>query len=241
MSKFTSDEVVHAGGIRTNTSTPEASLGQKAIDSGGRTFRYVQAGDTALVVGKLYDGPANATDNANIAVVKGTAGESEITVTLGSTAATVNQYAGGVVVINDVTGEGQTFTIKSHPAADASASLVLTLDDDETVVTALDTDSQATLIPNQYKAIVIHAASEAGAPVGVAVTAITAEFYGWIQTRGPVSCLHDATPAEIGEGVDASTTTDGSVTESVAPLLQVGVALVQGVSTEYNPIFLTLD
>jgi len=241
MSKFTTDEAIHSGGIRQNTSTQEASLGQKAVDSGGRTYRYVKAGGTALVVGKLYDGPAAVANHTNVTAVLGTAGAKQITVTLGATAATADQYAGGVIVVNDVTGEGQTFTIKSHPAAALSTDLVLTLDDDETIVTALDTTSQATLIANQYSGLIIHAATETSIPVGVAVTAITAEYYGWIQTRGPVSCLHDATPAEIGEGVDASTTTDGCVTESVAPLLQVGVALVQGVSTEYNPIFLTLD
>jgi len=241
MAQFTHDMAAIPADIRSNSSVQEAPLGAKVVTPNGDAYRYVQAGGTALVPGKLQDGPANATDNANLAVVLGTSGENEITVTLGSTAATANQYAGGVVSINDEAGEGYTYTIKSHPAADASANLVLTIDDNEPIVTALTTSSQATLVPNQYMDVIIHAASETGVPVGVAVTAITAEYYGWIKTRGLVSCLHDATPAEIGEGVDASTTTDGCVTESVAPLLQVGVACVQGVSTEYNPIFLTLD
>ena len=241
MAKFTTDSGVAPRGIRSNSAVQEMSLGTKVVTPDGRAFRYVQAGAAALVPGKLQDGPANNTDNANIAVVLGTAGATAITVTLGSTAATINEFAEGVIVINDEDGQGYTYSIKSHPAADAAADLVLTLDSDEPIVTALTTSSQATLVPNQYKDVIIHAASETGVPVGVAVTAITAEYFGFIQTRGTVACLHDATPAEIGEGCDASTTTDGCVAESVAPLLQVGVACVQGVSTEYNPIFLTID
>jgi len=241
MARFTQDAATAPRNIRSNSSVQEAALGTKIITPDGRAYRYIQAGGTALVPGKLQDGPANATNHANIAVVSGAAGALEIVVTLGATAATANQYAGGVIVINDEDGQGYTYSIKSHPAAALSTNLTVTLDDDEPVVTALTTSSQATLVANQYKDVIIHAASETGVPVGVAVTAITAEYFGWIQTRGPVSCLHDATPAEIGEGVSASTTTDGCVTEQVTPLSEVGVACVQGVSTEYNPVFLVMD
>lgn len=217
-------------------------LGAKYVDNNGNVYRYVKAGGTALVPGKLQDGPADIGNHTNIAVASAAAaGVKTVTVTLGATAATANFYAGGKLVVNDVDGQGFTYTVKSHPAADASASLVVTLDDDEPIITALTTSSQVTLVPNQYGGVVIHAASEAGVPVGVAVTAVTASYYGWIQTKGIVSCLHDATPAEIGEGVSASTTTDGCVTEQVTPLSEVGVALVQGVSTEFNPIMLSLD
>jgi len=115
------------------------------------------------------------------------------------------------------------------------------LDEDTPVVTALTTSSQATLVPNQYKGIIIHAATETGIPVGVAVTNITAEYYGWIKTRGPVSCLIDASPADIGQQVDASTTTDGSATLGTVGTAAIGYALASGVSTEYNPIFLTIS
>ena len=240
--KFTQDAATAPNNVRSNSSVMEGSLGTKIVTPDGRVFRYVKAGGTALVPGKLYDGPASISNHTNIAVASAAAAAAtSVTVTLGATAATANQYAGGVLVVNDAAGEGFTYTIKSHPAAALSASLVLTLDEDEPIVTALTTSSEVSLVPNQYKDVVIHAASEAGIPVGVAVTAVTAEYYGLIQTRGSVSCLHDASPAEIGEGVDASTTTDGSVTESVAPLKQVGTAMVQGVSTEYNPVFLCLD
>jgi len=242
MAKFTQNAVTVPSNIRGNSSVQECALGTKIVTADGRAFRYVKAGVTALVPGKLQDGPAMIANHTNIAVAAAAAaGALTITVTLGNTAATANQYAGGIVSVNDADGEGYSYTIKSHPAADASASLVITLDDNEPIVTALTTSSEVTLVPNQYNGVVIHAQTEAGASVGVGVTAITAAYFGWIQTRGPVSCLHDSSPAEIGEGVSASTTTDGCVTELAAGLTAIGTAMVQGVSTEYNPIFLQLD
>ena len=240
--KFTQDAAASPSDLRSNSAVQECDLGTKVVTKDGRAFRYVKAGGTTLVIGTLLDGPATVAHATNIAVAAAAAiGASSVTVTLGATAVVKNQYAGGVLVVNDEAGEGYTYTIKSHPAADASASLVVTLDDNETIKIALTTSSEVTLIPNQYNGVVIHAQSEAGASVGVCVYPITTLYYGWIQTRGPVSVLHDGSPAEIGEGISASTTTDGCVTELAAGLTAIGTSLVQGVSTEFNPVFLMID
>jgi len=242
MAKFTADAATFPVDIRSNSAVQECALGTKAVTQDGRTFRYVKAGGTALVVGKLYDGPANVGNHTNIAVASAAAaGATSVTVTLGATAATANQYAGGTLIVNDAAGEGQTFSIKSHPAADASASLVLTLEDDEPIVTALTTSSEVSLIPNQYNGVIIHAATETGIPAGVAVTAVTATYFGWIQTRGPVSLLSDASISELGSAVAASATTAGSATVGTGALAPIGFQLTTGVSTEYNVVFLQLD
>ena len=241
MAKFTNENGVASGGIRTNSATQEMTLGTKVCASGGRVYRYVKAGGTALVAGKLYDGPARVTNHSTCAVVTGTAGDTELVVTLGATLATEDHYAGGIVNVYDEDGQGQTLSIKSHPAADSGANLTITLDDDEPIVTALTTSSQVQLVPNQYKSVIIHAASETGLPVGVAITAITACYYGFIQTRGPVSVLADSSPAALGQQVDASTTTDGAVTLGTVGTAGIGYSYIQAVSTEYNPIFLMLS
>lgn len=232
---------VFSGDLRQNTETQEHSLGAKANGVDGSVYRYVQAGATALVPGKLYDGPAEVANHQNVACAVAAAGALEITVTLGATDATANQYAGGVIVINDVDGQGFTYLIKSHPAAAGTATCAITLDESTPVVTALTTNSQATLVPTQHKGVIIHAATETGIPVGVAVTAITAEYYGWIKTRGPVSLLMDAAAGDVGKSCGASTTTDGSGTANDGTLREIGASLATGVSTEYNPVFLTID
>src|SRR3990167_1572884 len=136
MAKFTQDAATVPSNIRGNSSVQECALGTKIVTSDGRAFRYVKAGATALVPGKLQDGPATVANHTNIAVASAAAaGATTVTVTLGATAATANQYANGVLAVNDVDGEGYTYSIKSHPAADSQASLVLTLDDNEPIVT----------------------------------------------------------------------------------------------------------
>lgn len=219
----------------------EADLGMKMSVNDGRVFRYVKAGATALVAGKLQSAPASVANHTNIAVAAAAAaGASAITVTLGATLASANQYAGGIIVINDANGQGFSYSIKSHPAADASASLVLTLDDNESIQTALTTSSEASLVHNQYNGVVVHATTEIAAPVGVPLIDLTASSYGWIQTRGAVSCLIGATTG-IGLSVAASDTREGAVEVGDGVLGPVGYAIAAGVDTEYNPIFLTID
>lgn len=240
--KLTHDLIATPAGIFRESATQETNLGAKIVTADGSVYRYVKAGATALVTGKLYDGPANVGNHTNIAVAAAAAaGATSITVTLGATAATANQYAGGYVVVNDEAGEGYAYRIKSHPAADASASLVLTLEQGEAIQVALTTSSQVTLVPNQYNGVIIHASTETGIPVGVAVYPITATYYGWVKTRGVASTLSDASPAGVGEAVCASATTAGAVTKLAVALCPIGYALAQHVSAEYNPTFLTID
>jgi len=242
MARITSNPAVASNGnIFSASTTQEMDLGAKMVTADGSVYRYAKVGAAALVAGKLYDGPAEVANHQNISCAVASAGATSITVTLGATAATANQYAGGYIVINDVDGQGYTYGIKSHPAADGSATLVLTLEDGETVQEDLTTNSQATLVPNQYNGIIIHAATETGVPVGVAVGDIAAGSYCWIKSRGTASVLQDAAAADVGKSVGASTTTDGSVTANDGTLREVGVMLATGVSTEYNPVFLTID
>jgi len=226
--------------IWENSSTQQHKLGTKAETADGRVFRYVKAGATALVPGKLYDAPATAANHSNIAVASAAAiGATTVTVTLGATAATANQYSEGYLVVNDATGEGYTYQIKSHPAADASASLVLTLEDP--IKVALTTSSEVTLVHNQYNGVVIHATTEVSISVGAAVQAVTATYYGWLQTRGVCSLLCNATTG-IGLGVAASDTTNaggGEISDGI--LTDIGYQVAAGVATEYNPVFLNID
>ena len=79
-----------------NAGTPQ--LGVRAVTGDGREFHYVQAGGTALVPGKLQQASAQVANHQNLTPTAATAvGDTSITVTLGGTAATANQYLGGWV------------------------------------------------------------------------------------------------------------------------------------------------
>lgn len=222
--------------------------GERFDASDGREFVIVQNGTVALTAGKLIQSAPIVANHQNIAVAayspaSSTVPYTTVTVTLGATAATVNQYAGGFVVVNDNAGEGQTLKIASHPAADASANLVLTLED--TAVTALTTASEVCLLPNPYVGVVINPTTATNTPIGVTVSAIaasvasTTNVFGFIQTKGPVSALADQAIG-VGLGISPGTSVAGSVVVTAATLANIGRALQAGVDTEYRAVYIDL-
>lgn len=230
-------------GILQTSSSQKFPLGEKAETSDGRVFRYAKAGSSAIAAGKLQLAPAPKTNHHNIAVAAAAAvGATSVTVTLGATAAVANEYAEGLLVINDVDGEGQAYKIKSHPAADASASLVVTLSDP--IATALTTDSEACLVHNPHNGVV-EGTSSTQQPVGIPLVAIAAGEYGWLQTKGVAPALADET-LNLGALLTAGTSTAGAVEEMDDLSTNVtdnfiGHAIVAGVADDYRPINLTIE
>jgi hypothetical protein len=236
--KFTGSVVVHSGDITENSSVQNHPLGSMAITDDGRIFRYCKAGGTTLVAGKLQQAPAIVANHQNLACTAASAGATSVTVTLGATAATANQYAEGYLVINDVDGEGYTYKIKSHPAADASATLTLTLEDP--LFEALTANSEACLIANPYNGVIVAPASASSSAVGVALKEITNGQYGWLVTHGVTSCLSDGA-VSVGAALSPSNAVAGAVESGVIGQGVVGQALQAGVDTEYRAVFITID
>lgn len=222
------------------SSTQELPLGTIGMTKDGRAYRYAQAGGTALAAGKINVAATQVANHENIAVADAAAvGDTEITVTLGATAASANDYAGGYAVVNDAAGEGQAYAISGHPAADASASLVLKLTD--AVETALTTSSEVSLIKNPWKDVVVSVADQADMAVGVAPIAVTAEYYFWCQTRGVCSALADETLA-VGKALTIGSSVVGALeVVDTAGEPQIATAIQAGVDTEYRAVYLQID
>lgn len=248
-----------------NTST-DASLatlvGAKFDSSDGREFVLVQNGGTALVAGTLIMGPKPIANHQGLAVTAfsaaTTSAKATVTVTLGATLATANQYAQGFAIVNSGTGIGQTLKISSHPSAALSTSLVVTLEDNPLV--ALDTTSTICLRLNPYGTqngttfatsgvIITDHTAPTGKILGVALYAIPATTatvlsYGLIQCAGTVACLNDAgTVVGASGGLDVmpSSNTDGAVmTYVVATGSRIGTSTQTGVTTEAREITLQL-
>lgn len=220
------------------------NLGEKVAVADGRVFRFAKAGGSNISLGKLQLAPAPKTNHHNVAVASAAAlGATQVTVTLGATAATANEYAEGYLFITDAAGEGGSYKISGHPAAESAASLTVTLFD-PIVATALTTSSEATLIHNNYNGVV-EGTSSTQLPVGIPLVSISSGDYGWLQTRGHVPALADEN-LTLGAWLTAGTSTAGAVEELddvTAPVtdIAIGWATVAGVDTEYRPIFLTLD
>ena len=223
----------------TESATALFPLGSKLI-YGDRTFRYAFT-NGAVTAGKLLQTAAAVANHRDIAVqAAASAGDTAVTVTLGSTAATLNQYADGYLHINDVAGQGQLLKIASHPAADASANLVVTLYD--AVTTALTTSSKADLIENPYANVIVAPTAETGAVAGVTTIDTADNRFFWAQTSGPCSVLTDGTIV-LGHTVQRSDNLAGSVeAKADASLLEnVGACMVVNGNTDNSVIMLNIE
>ena len=127
------------GWEKVQTSDQRHKLGTRMVFDDGRAFRYVEVGAADIAAGAVVQAAAGvANHDMDLAIATASSGATAVTVTLGATAATKNQYKDGYIYINDGgTGEGHVYKIKSNPAADGSATLALTLDEEEGIVTAL--------------------------------------------------------------------------------------------------------
>ena len=224
------------GGV-TPTAASDASpttlAGARFSSADGREFVLVLNGAVALTAGKLVQAPASVGANhTGLACATAAIGATSITVTLGGTAATANQYAGGYAVVSAGTGIGQTLRINSHPAqTSTSGTLVLTLEDPLSVATAVS-DSKVSLTLNQHKDVVISPTTATGASVGVTLYPIPAASYGFLVKRGPVAVLNDSGTA-IGLDVMPSSSVAGAVvTYVVATRNRIGTSTVAGENTK---------
>ena len=243
--------------FKTSTDTSLATMVGSKFDSvDGREFVLVQNGGVALVAGNLIQGPVSiGANHTGLAVVSNVViGAKAITVTLGGTLATANQYQGGFAVVSAGTGLGQTFRIASHPAGTLNGNVVLTLED-AVLVALASADSKISLTLNPYgsmygtdvttSGVVISPTTATGPSIGVTISPIpastaTVPSYGLIQTKGPVACLNIGNTA-IGLDVMAGSGTAGSVITYIAATRnRVGTATVAGENAKAQIINLQL-
>lgn len=250
-----------ATSVSTGTGIVDTSLstmvGQRFTTNDGRELVLVANGATALAGGVLVQSPAIVAGHQTLAMTvpstaPATAGTYLVSVTNGATVINENYYAGGYLIVKDGTGIGQTLRIKSHPGAAASSACVITLED--AIVTTLDATSVVNLIANPYSGAIIAPTTATGNVIGVSLyplaastaptwnattgvkTAAGTQQYGFIQTKGIVSCLSDANVATVGLGLMRSTTTAGTVAVRTATGADVGIALQTTISAKAGAI-----
>lgn len=229
-----------------STTQGAAALGQIADTDDGRRFRYGKAGAVALAPGKMNDGATVVANHVNLVTAAAAAiGDTQVTVTLGGTAATLDQYAGGMLWCNATsTGLGIGYLIKGNPAqTTTTGNLTVTLV--EPIQVAITTSTKTSLFPALYNGAVItpSAANAGGPPIGVFTgSSLPIANYGWFQVGGPCPLLSDATVYTLGEEVSqAASGVAGSGSLKVATLPTYGIAMQLGVSGQYQLVNLTLN
>lgn len=235
-----SEMILTASNFRETSSAKQHPLGTKARDVFGRVYRYVKAGASNLAAGKLVVNADSDTDGTNKTVARTyAAGATEIIVDAGGAIA-ANAFEDGTLTVNDATGEGVTCFVAGNTVTTGAAEMTVYLKEPMPVALTIDV-SEVTLQKSPWDEVVISATDQADMPVGVPNVAITASEYGWVQTRGSCAVLWDEAVAK-GLAVTIGTGVAGAV-EALdgAGEVQVGVAQMAGVDTEYQPAFLMID
>ena len=209
---------------------------------GDRVFRYGKAGGVALTAGKVVQTAVGTkADHQDLAPTANVAiGEYAISVETAGTDLTLNQYAGGYLYVNDVTGEGQCLKIASNPVHDHSSdpSVIITCYD--ALATAITTSSKVSLIADPWSGLLVAPAAETGAAMGVPIVDMALSAYGWFQTYGPAAVLTVGTIV-LGHNVVRSATVAGGVAPATSDILDiVGTCMLVDVTTDYSLIKLNI-
>jgi hypothetical protein len=184
--------------LSANESVQSAPLGSIVFDEYGSEYRYVQNGEasTAFARGKVAMQEA-ATDVDTVS-----SSTDLLSITNSGSTWTAGQFSGFQVYVNDGTGEGQLRYIIGNSADTLFLQLALT--------TALAVADSDILIFNPF---VVNLATASGqtVPMGVAIGAITAGYFGWLQITGVAEVLVGAGVAVANLAVKMGDDTAGQV------------------------------
>jgi hypothetical protein len=205
-------------GLFEESSTQKHRLGSIRRLDDGREFIYCKMGAVAGVAGRLYQGVvADIANHANLAVANANIGDRQANVTMGDTTAanTANAFAEGYLHVNTGASNGMAYKIKSHPAIAANAAGIFTLYDKIRSANFAAATTKVSLTKHPCKAVIVHPSPPTSALVGVCTFPVTANYFAWLQKKGPCPVEIEVAVA-AGADVFASNAADGTVTCAVA-------------------------
>ena len=224
---------------KVQTSAQKHKLGTRAVLPDGRVFYYAKEDGTGIAsAGFIVDGVGlvAAHDMDCTATAAHSVGDTTISIEVPTTDLTKNQYADGYLVFNDDGGEGEVYRIKSHPAHDASDdnTVIITIDEEDGIRTALTTSTEAQLVYNPYTNIKLidGDGTQTTGPLGVTTIPVTASYYCWIQTSGISSvAVSGTTVMVLGDAIEVSQVNGQSGTATLhdssgaTDLMPIGTAM----------------
>lgn len=239
--QLTGPVLAAAQGIFSESSAALHQVGAYIETASGRGFRYTKVGATALVAGKLYQAAAEDTTNQqSLTCAVNSIGDTSVVTTTTVTLA-VNLLAGGLLtVISASTGAGFGYKIKGNTVA---AGVVTTFTLEDPIIVATTGTVIVDVAPNPYNGVVITPAGSAtSAAVGASVYNVTALYYGWLQTHGPAPILCSTTITVGNSVTPINATAAGAATVATNGVkAPIGYALTGIATTDYGPIFLTIN
>jgi hypothetical protein len=232
-----------AQGLYDVSSTKLHTLGAIRETEDGRRFRYGKAGATMVAGGATQAAAATANHVAQqqTSGAANAAGATSVTVYVGATAVTANQYDDGYLVVYRA-GSGTAglyYPIASHTTSSAgSETITVTLK--EPLKLATYTDDYFSLFCNPWSAVAV-GTEVAVFPTGMAMYAASSGQYLWFQTGGFCTQKGGDTAA-VGMMMTTGTTDYTTLAMAAYTSPQIGaIYSTAAVSGYFTPIFLTID
>jgi len=210
---------------------PAFTIGEKAMTPDGREWVYVKA-ESALAKGSVAV-PSAVTAVDTVSSSTDALGRI-IYITKASAGWTPGQFADGIGVVDDGTGVGQTFKIRSNTAdtlilyPETALTTALAVADSDITIRTLNLVAKAAITDKVQSA------------QGIAQVAFAANDYGWILKRGPGSVLAGEVLV-VGKSFVTGDDTTGQVvkgTTAKGPFDEqaLGYALVANAAVDQNAL-----
>ncbi len=211
-------------------------------------LRYIEYGGTTKSADVLQAEAPDAAHDDLTAGVDGSVGGVAASFVAGSKVINIsdtitlvlNEYAGGLMTMEDVTGEGYAYLIESHDAPASDALFIIK----HGLAVAIAADTTISLTKSKYKEVIIQPVTHTAITVGVGVAVGADGSFGWMYTAGIVPVRTEG-GITIGHAVRVSETTAGAVAlldfdeADDANLGQLGNCVNVGATTETSVIELT--
>ena len=170
-------------------------------------------------------------------------GVKDVTVTLSTDAATLNQYAGGWLAVSDgggSIGQGHMYKIVGNDVGGAGSTCVLHLERGLTL--AWTSSTRVSIMTNPYK-LVLQApvTTPTGLVMGVPNIAVDINYYCWLQTWGMCNLLIK-TALTMGTNVllDVAAAGSGGVDDGALVNTVIGMAGLVVATTDSGMVFLKI-
>ncbi len=239
-------QVDYATGYETTTAQLYP-VGQRAESPDGSIYRYCLMGGVVGVANKLYQGAATAVGNwtTQTHTVALAVGDTEISFDDGGTPFTVNQLAGGSLLVEETDDLGHIYRVKSNVVT-ASTETICQLEDGVTVQVAVLVDTANVLTANLSpwaEIVITPATTPTNIVVGVPRVIVAANAYGWIQSRGVASCLTASATLPGNPAIVSGTGGASGIAASQSANITgyVGRAINLGIAGDFHAIYLQLE
>lgn len=210
---------------------PKYPVGQGFTRADGNIFRYGNIG-TATNAGQLV-GPTTASGGATYGaavvvasasaiqepseapLLPGQVGSHFLEVTIAAIA--VNKYQGGYLIVTRGTGVGETYRIIGNTATGTPATGNLHIRLNEAIKVAITNTTGIIIVPSMFTDMAASAITSTQVAGVLMSTSTATNLWGWICTRGVVSCAEDATNTiTAGQQLVCSRVTAGAYATAVS-------------------------